>query len=261
MDIAGPENTDLWIHDLTRGTEAPLTTDAADDRAPLWTPDGTRLVFESNRAGNAGLYLMDPGRPGAPEPLLSTDDQRTIEPSGFSPDGQTLAFWWTPRNNPDIGLLSMGSGEATMLMEDGDAEAGAVISPDGGWFAYEATVTGRSEVYVERFPGRGDRVTISTAGGGHPLWSRDGQELFYRTDDGVMAVPVDAGESFDAGTPELLFEGDYYFDRSRRTWDVHPDGQRFLMVKSVSRDGGQEDVELVLVQNWLSELERLVPGP
>ena len=262
VDVADSDGTDIWVHDLARGTETRLTTDPADDRAPLWSPDGARVVFASNRdGGQEALFWKLADGPGDAEHLMSPGEARaTIEASAWSVDGQTLLFWSSGSGiSPDIGLLSMeGERASEMLFDTEFQEAAPAISPDGGWIAYHSDETGQNEVYVQRFPGLGDKEAISTDGGGQPLWSPDGKELFYRNGDEMMVVPVETDPTFSAGAPEVLFEQQYYLDRARRTYDLAPDG-RFLMVKEATDDDAADAPQLILVQNWHEELKRLVP--
>ena len=262
VDVADSDGTDIWVHDLARGTETRLTTDPADDRAPLWSPDGARVVFASNRdGGQEALFWKLADGPGDAEHLMSPGEARaTIEASAWSVDGQTLLFWSSGSGiSPDIGLLSMeGERASEMLFDTEFQEAAPAISPDGGWIAYHSDETGQNEVYVPRFPGLGDKEAISTDGGGQPLWSPDGKELFYRNGDEMMVVPVETDPTFSAGAHEVLFEQQYYLDRARRTYDLAPDG-RFLMVKEATDDDAADAPQLILVQNWHEELKRLVP--
>ena len=259
VDVAGPEGADIWVHDLARGTETRLTTDPANDRAPLWTPDGERLVFASDREGLTGLFWKLVDTPGDAERLMTgSAGTGSVEASAWSADGQTLLFWRAGGTPPDTGLLSMeGERVSEMLFETEFIEAGPAISPDGGWLAYHSNETGQNEVYVQRYPELGSRQTVSTDGGQQPLWSLDGQELFYRGPRGMMVVSVEAGATFSAGDPDVLFEQQYYLDRSRRTYDLAPDG-RFLMVKA-GDDAEGPAAQIILVQNWFEELKRLVP--
>ena len=263
VDVGAGGTADIWIHDLERGTEAILTTDATADRAPLWTPDGERVVFYSNRDGG-GLFSKLVDTPGEADLVMTVREGTTfIEAGAWSADGRTLVFWDRGAAPPDIGLLSMeGDPASELLLATESVEAGPSISPDGNWIAYASDETGQPEVYVQRFPGLGDKLPISTDGGQQPLWSPDGSELFYRGPRGMMAVPVDTEPMFSAGDPEVLFEQQYYSFRSDRTYDVAPDG-RFLMIKegTTTDDGSAPTAQIVLVQNWFEELNRLVPIP
>ena len=156
------------------------------------------------------------------------------------------------------------AGEPTWepLLQTETVESNPTISPDGGWIAYNSDESGDFEVYVQRFPGLGDRRQISTGGGAHPLWSPDGREIFYRAGDRMMAVSVEPGPTLGVGSTEVLFEGmgQYTFQPGRRAYDFLADGQRFLML----RRGGLTDEtsappQIILVQNWFEELKRLVP--
>ena len=263
LDVIHPENSDIWVHDLVRGTETLLTTDPANDTAPLWTPDGEWVVFDSTREGQPALFQKHADTPGDAERLVASSGNTFIRPASWSDEGRTLLFWEMGETGPDIGLISMEGDRATEPLLDAEAfEAAPAISPDGGWMAYESNETGQNEVYVQRFPTLGGKQTISTAGGRQPLWSPDGRELFYRAPNGMMVVPVETEPTFTAGTPEVLFNTQYFFNRSERTYDLHPDGQRFLMVKDAALTDGSGTAtqqQIVLVEHWFEELKRLVP--
>jgi serine/threonine-protein kinase len=128
--------------------------------------------------------------------------------------------------------------------------------------AYESNVSGRFEIYVERYPEQGNRQQISTGGGRLPRWSADGRELFFRTEDArqMLAVPVQSGTTMVAGRPQVLFEvAMSLIQAGSRPYDVAPDG-RFLIIRNNQADaGGSTAPTLILVQNWFEELKRLVP--
>ncbi len=264
VDVIGPAGGDIWIHDLSRGTETILTTDPADDNNPLWTPDGEWVVFASDREGQVGLFQKRADTPGDAEHLMTgSEGTVVIQPTSWSADEQTLLFWETGGGPPaDIGLLSMeGDRTSELLLQTEFRETAPAVSPDGGWIAYDSNETGESEVYVQRFPGLGGKVTISTDGGSQPLWSPDGRELFYRGPRGMMVVPVETEPTLRLGDPSVLFETQYYFFRTRRTYDLAPDGQRFLMVKegAATDDSAGPAVQIHVVLNWFSELQAQVP--
>ena len=143
-------------------------------------------------------------------------------------------------------------------------EAAPAISPDGQWIAYTSDETGQPLVYVERFPQLGGKETISRVSSRHPTWSPDGRELFYVTDAGrrLMVVPVEPGPTLQVGEATLLFEGEYFSLPVARSYDVSPNGERFLMIKPPdAATTGTAVPEAILVKNWFEELTRLVPVP
>ena len=264
VDVIGG---DIWIHDLERGTEAILTTDPANDYAPLWTPDGERVVFASTREGQLGLFQKLADTPGDAEHLMTASSgSSVIQPTGWAAEGQTLLYSEAGTTAPDIGLVSMeGDGATELLLDTASAEASPAVSPDGEWIAYNSSESGQNEVYVQRFPALGGKQTISTDGGRDPLWSADGSELFYRAPAGMMVVPVlETEPTFRAGDAEVLFDTQYLFVITLRTYDLHPDGRRFLMVKEgalTDDSGASTGPQIILVENWFEELQRLVPIP
>ena len=137
-------------------------------------------------------------------------------------------------------------------------ESRPAISPDGRWMAYQSDESRRFEIYVRSFPKVEDaKWPISSDGGMSPVWGPNGRELFYRSlDDAMMVVTIQIEPSFSAGSPRVLFTGRYHTDVFRN-YDISPDGQRFLMIKAEQAE--ETRTELIIVQNWFRELERLVP--
>ena len=149
-------------------------------------------------------------------------------------------------------------------------ELAPAVSPDGRWMAYLSDQTGQAEVYVERFPSLGARQQVSIDGGMGPQWSPDGRELFYRRlDDGtLMVVTFDSTSGEVTGRPEVVFDGRYFqslggpFDNPGYIdYGIAPDGNRFLMLKDVAETTDASQERIVIVENWLDELQRLVPSP
>ena len=256
---------DVWVSEIARGDLTPLTVAPADDFLPIWTPDGQEIVFASRReGGQLGLFSKRADGTGPVEPLMMAETIGFLVPHSWSPDGRTLAFGYSDIG-PDIGVLTLdGDREWQPLFQTAASELHPAISPNGAWIAYTSDVSGRLEIYVERFPDIGNRVTISTGGGQTPHWSPAGDELFYRRLDGaMMMVPLDATDTAQRlapGTPELLFDGSSYQQTPLpplQNYDLSPDGDRFVMIRS----GGDatELSQIVIVQNWFEELKRLVP--
>ena len=205
-----PPGTDVWTYDFARATRSRLTTDPAADRSPLWTPDGQRIVFTSTRAGYPELFWRPADGTGSDERLLA----RAKDSSMCSPAAgrQTANSSCSARCRRVVRTRSgrwPSSARPTRSAAEKRLQRDfAAVSPDGRWMAYQSNVSGRAEIYVERYPQLGSRQLISTDGGHLPLWSRDGRELFFHSLDGrhMLAVAVQPGTTLDAGRPQVLFE-------------------------------------------------------
>jgi serine/threonine-protein kinase len=252
MEVEEASNGDVWVHDLVRNTQTRLTFAPEAEGQPLWSADARRVLF----ASPTGLFVKSADGTGDPERVAS--DLSSPVPHAWSRDGKSLVF----SMGGDLYLLALaGDAKPQPLVQTQFTESHAELSPDGRWIAYSSNESGSFEVYVQPFPdiSRG-RWQISTDGGFSPAWSADGRELFYiRVGPflGIMAVPIDGREGFTAGLPKQLFAGPYNFDAQGRSWDVAPDG-RFLMLKPETVQQGSNRT-LVVVENWLEELKRLVP--
>ena len=224
------------------------------------------MVFTSNRDGQNALFQTLADSPGNAERLGTRTSGSAVflQATSWADEGQTLLFWEVGPTSTNIGLVSMEGDQAVELLLDTAAgEVTPDISPNGDWIAYEASQGGASEVYVQRFPALGDIQTISTDGGRQPLWSPDGRELFYRGPRGMMVVAVlETEPTLRLGDPEVLFDTQYFYGRAQRTYDLHPNGQRFLMVKDApptDDSGVSAQPQIILIENWFEELKRLVP--
>jgi len=251
VSIASADSGDIWIYEVERGTRIRLTFEG-NSRLQSWTPDGKRVTFGSNRAGNYDLYWKLADGSGQAEQLLSSE--YLDAPLSWSPDGQTLAFSeFNPATASDIWMLSL-EGDATPFLTTPFNEELAMFSPDGKWLAYVSDESGRYEVYVQPYPGPGGKWPISTEGGTNPRWSPGGRELFYRNGYQMMSVSVDTEPSFTAEKPRLLFEGQYLLSTRFNVpnYDISHDGQRFVMITEASTG-------IHVVLNWFEELKRLVP--
>jgi eukaryotic-like serine/threonine-protein kinase len=250
----------LWIHDLLRGTRTPLTTGSASNMLPLWSPDGSRVLFGSNRGGGWDIYsqVADGSQP-AEVVLQRPYDQFTYD---MLPDGTVLYLEITPATSRDIWTLSP-DGKTTPLrvtpFNEGEARFSPGMSSDsgGGWVAYTSDESGRREVYVQSYPGGAKRVAISTEGGSQPRWSPDGKQLYYVTGEAIVAVDFRPDGSF--GTPRRLFGRSQFLlsDYRFQTYQSSPDGMRFLMIR---RDEGSVPDRLHVMLNWSGDDDRAAPS-
>jgi serine/threonine-protein kinase len=190
-----------------------------------------------------------------------------VFPHFFTPFGQELVF---VSGNPgeDIGMFTVGSeAEPIWLLRETYVERNAELSPNGRWMAYESIESGTPEIYVRSFPNvDDDRIQISNAGGAQPLWSRDGSELFYLEADSpfqkrLMAVDVAAdAAAFGFSARRALFDWPYFSNIGGRPYDVSLDGQHFLVLKNLGQDQVGTARKIIITQNWIKELKRLVPN-
>jgi serine/threonine protein kinase len=254
------QERDLWVWDLSRATLARVTSDSGMESYPVWTPDGRQLLFTSERAGARNIFAQAADGTGAITRL--TESPNAQFPTSVSPDGARLVFTEIAASGEDVLQLRLdGTHVVTPLVQSPFSERNGEVSPDGRWLAYEANDSGRFEIYVRPFPDvtRG-RWQVSTDGGARPLWARNGQELFYLTATGaLMRVGVARGPTWAATAPRKLFERDYGIAafHSGRTYDVSPDGRRFLMIKNVGAgDPNAPSASMVVVENWFEELKQ-----
>jgi len=264
MDILSDEKSDIWIWDIDRETMTRLTINEASG-CPLWSLDGQRIAFSLGSLPDNAVYWKAADGTGKEEELGSVPD-RSLLPWSWSKDGKTLVtFEWNANAGFDIGSMSMeGDHERKPLLQEKHVETQPEISPDGRWMAYMSNESGENEIYVRPFPDVDmGRWHISTDGGDSPLWSPDGQELFYRNGDEVMAVAVETEPTFRAGKPGILFSGTYAYLSAMQPhpWDISRDG-RFLMMKEVASDGTSaagDPQKINIVLNWFEELKKQVP--
>jgi eukaryotic-like serine/threonine-protein kinase len=263
------QGADIWVWDFERRTLTQLTFDPATDASPVWTPDGKRIIFASARASNIlHLYWQAADGTGQAERLLETTLPQV--PQSISPDGARLVFRQVnPKTAMDLYTLPLtGERRTVPLLQTSFSEQNAEISSDGRWVAYQSNESGQVEVFVRPFPNTdGGKWKISTSGGTRPLWSRDGRELFYMTMSDnlprLMAATISAGAGFSASAPHMLFEGRYYAvvgGTPGRTYDVSPDGKRFLMIKDLGSETTSTDAPLVVVLNFFDDLRRIAPA-
>jgi Tol biopolymer transport system component len=235
-----------------------LTTDSGRDSEPIWSPDGTRIAYYSAaQTGGPGIFVRRADGTGSAERITSG----THLPASWSADGKWIAY----QDFGDRGI-SVATVTGLMRVEVGGQHSSQAlvkgvgrISPTERWVASMSPTTGTDEIYVLPFPDTSRaRTRISTDGGQNPTWSPDGQTLFFRRGQAMMAVAVGGDDPSTWPKPRFLFERPYFFDLGPTHYDVARDG-RFLMIKPVDLDGKGSATQLIVVQNWFEELRRLVP--
>jgi Tol biopolymer transport system component len=275
LGVADQEN-DIWTWDLKRESLTRLTFDPSQDGWPIWSPDGSRIVFASSRNGVSNLFWRAADGTGGDVRLTTSPNVQL--PASFSPDGRSLVLRESmPKTGQDLNVVhldtSWKTGPAEPLVATAYAEEGGEISPDGRWLAYYSNESGQNEVYVRPFPNvNGGRWQVSTGGGTRPGWAKNGRELYYLSNRNLggnagvtmWSVPVQTTPTFVPGNPQKLFEGIYFQGLNTRTWDVTADGQRFLMIKTAPATPAEQNStttppSVVVVEHWTEELKQRVP--
>jgi eukaryotic-like serine/threonine-protein kinase len=247
LTIRDENDADIWTYDLTRGTFSRITSSPTTQFRPIWSPDSRRLYFVFEEPV---FHIYSHAVDGAAaEPTRVLDGPYDMIPNGVSPDGELLLYHRNdPKTRGGIWALPLKGGSAPRVVIDTPAdELTGLVSPDGRWLAYRSNETGRHEIYVQAFPGGGNRIQVSLNGGEDPEWSRDSRSLFFRQGEKMMFVPFE-GSTF--GRPSLLFTAPLV------GYDVAADGR----LLAVLRDSTVPQAPVNVVVNWFDELKRLVPA-
>ncbi|HLJ45115.1 MAG TPA: protein kinase [Bryobacteraceae bacterium] len=242
---------DIWLHDISRGTESRFTFDPSNDMFPVWSPDGSHILFSSTRSGKYGLYQKSAAGTGAEELLYETTG--VTLPTDWA-RGPFIVFFNTgSKTLDDLWVLPLsGDRKVFPFLKTEFSEAQGKLSPDGRWLAYQSNESGSYRIYVQTFPGKEGKWQVSADVGTRPVWRRDGKELFYVAGDGkMMALDVRSNDKFEHGIPKALFEA-----RIPPTglFDVTSDGKRFLMLNGTEQEGSAPMA--VVVVNWLADTKR-----
>ena len=253
-DLQG--NRDVWVLDLGSGNPTRFTFDPAQDLFAVWSPDGSRIVFGSDREGPRNLYQRSATGASKEELLLKTDFN--AYPVDWSRDGRYIAYVINdPKTKIDVWVLPLSGDQKPFPFANTEAsERGARFSPDGRWLAYVSDESGIPQIYVQSFPSSGGKWQVSTTGGYHLAWRHDGKELFYvSADKKMMAVDIKGeGATFEAGAPKTLFDLRVpTFTGSQAQFAVTADGQKFLIANTF---GENRSEPITVALNWTADLKQ-----
>jgi serine/threonine-protein kinase len=248
LTLAHDDEEHIWIHDIDSNTSRQLTNDGRN-RDPIWSPDGTTIVYRSSSGEADGLLSTLADGSDSPQQVTTTGDAPV--PASWSPEGKILAYWSLgSETGLDIWMLDWESQEEPVTFRQTEFnERDPAFSPDGVWLAFVSDETGNDEVYVAAVAKPDELTRISHEGGHNPHWSPDGGRIFYRVGDELVSVSFQAAPELSIGEPEvsLSVPSDVAFDLS-------PDARYVLMAESEEKP---QQVHVIL--NWFEELERLVP--
>ena len=273
VSVVDGQRQHIHVYDLRSGTFSQVTFEGTN-RAPLWTPDGSRLTYASGRGGGQHLFWQPIDRGGPAESLLESPNE--LWPNGWSADARSLVYTENqPTNNTEIRGLGLDDGrQSTVVPNIPPRSTGTTLSVDGRWLAFVSGGDTRTspDISVLPFAGPGLRRQLAECGA-HPVWRRDGRELFYRYQcgapanpagaavrgDAIFALPFDPVRGGAAGPPVELFCGRFApRTKGGPSFDVTPDGQRFIVV--MASDEELEPSRLDVILNLGDELRRRVPA-
>jgi dipeptidyl aminopeptidase/acylaminoacyl peptidase len=238
---------DVWLYDLRSGSPTRLTTDGTANERPEWSPDGSRVLYRSDRSATSNIWWRPVDLSGSSELLVGGPDRNIFE-AVLSPDGQFIAFQ-LDTTGADVFYQRLGDTAQHPIAANPNAiEHMPRISPDGRWIAFVTDESGQEAVVVQPFPGPGGRIQVSTGAGAQPVWSRDGDRIIYRSGGWFLAARVQRTPTFAVLSRDTLMRDDFvYATNPHANYDVAPDGR--LVALQPLGDG-----QRVVVSNWRAVL-------
>jgi Tol biopolymer transport system component len=256
----------IWVDDLARSTQTPLTSTKAGDADPVWSPDGAHVAYASDRSGRTGLYQKAANGAGGEQLLLEPTGSRSL--NDWSKDGRFLLYSQVDsKTGSDLWLIPLAGARTPMAYVISEFnETHGQFSPDGHWIAYASDESGHPEIYVRPFPvtADGGKWTVSTGGGITPRWRRDGKELFFLTptDHTVMVTNVSYTPALTTTVPVRAFSASIQTNTATGSngpvsfdWDVTADGQRLLIAMPVTKEPPPQP-PITVVLNWTALLKK-----
>jgi eukaryotic-like serine/threonine-protein kinase len=257
VDVRDQER-DIWVWDISRETLSRLSFGRGLDTFPVWSPDSRRIVY--SRASRGTLLVRDADGTGQEQTLAEGDYVQFAQ--SFMPDGQRLLVT-QQRSTNDLALLDTRdpAGSGTLVVDSAFVDGPGDVSPDGRWLAYQSNESGIDQIYVRALDtSAGGRVQVSQAGGTKPAWARNQRELFYLDVSGaLMSVPVSTGGAFTSGPAVKISSTRYFSANQTRSYDVTPDGRRFLFIKDAAQNPSTTPASLIVTLNWFDEIRAKLP--
>jgi len=257
MSIGTGGRSDVWVYDIASATPIRLTSSGTLNERAEWTPDGKRVMYRADRGRRTAIWWQPADLSEPPAPLLASDAHDFYE-GVMTPDGARLVYQIDDPSSSQADVMYRGLDGDTAsrpVAITSSVEAQPRVSPDGKWVAYVTDASGASQVVVQPFPGPGGQVQISSTGGSEPIWAPDGRRIFYRDGLHLVAASVTTSPQFAVTGRTELFADDYVFAQApHANYDVSPDGNRFLMLKSTKAP------EVFVVYGWLAELRARMQG-
>ena len=258
LTIGTSDQRDVWLYDLASGAPTRLSSQSTVNERPEWSPDGTRVLYRTDRATGAAIWWRPADLSAEARPLLSREGDSFFE-AVISPDGRFIVYQQDTAGADVYYRALQGDSTPKPIANGAAIEIMPRMSPDGRWIAFVTDESGVNQVVVQPFPGPGARTQLSTAGGTEPVWSRDGTRVFYRAEGHMIAARFRTAPAFGVIGRDTLFVDDFaHSTNPHANFDASPDGTHLLMLKPVRQD------EMIVVANWSAGLKTRLgrkPGP
>ena len=257
------DKPDVWIIELAGSSAPRQLTLGGNSRIPVWSADGLRVAFRSNREGDDSIFWQKADGTGTAERLTKAETGTFHVPQSWSHDGKYLAYIVVKGGSAvAVWILSLDDKKATLLA---DRAANPDFSPDGRWLAYQSSETGQSQIFVQPFPATGAKYPVVP--GGHPFWSYDGSELFYNpAQQQIGVVSIKTRPTFSFGEPSAFSTAGLQSKNPQgntRVWDIAPDHKRLIGVTDATESatpGEAVTQQIEVVLNWFTDLRARVPS-
>ena len=252
----------VWIHEVGSTTSMRQLTFGGRNRFPVWSADGQRVAFQSDREGDLGIFWQRADGSGLAERLTKPEQGLSHVPESWSPREQRFLFSVTKGSTVSLWTFDLQSAKAAPFADvQSPNRINAAFSPDGRWVTYNVTEGAMTGIFVQPFPATGVKYQIATGTAVHPVWSRDGREIISQPQGGRQAVhTITTQPSFSFSPPALMPRGFVNLGpTSQRNYDVMPDGRILGVVSAgLTQAAGAQPIQIVL--NWFEELKQRVPS-
>ena len=255
------DNRNLWVYYIDGGAINQVTFfKEGGARRFAWSPDSKRLAYATTAEDSTNsIYVKRIDGTDTAQKIYTSPSSGNLDVVDWSTDDNKISFHQLM--NPafwDIFVYSIGDSSATPFLATPGNEFAPEFSPNGKWLLYESRESGIFEIYVRSYPKSSGGVwKISNGGGGKPVWSPDGKKIYYKNGNEMYSVDVTTTDTFSKGNPKKIFEGNYFLFQGMRSFDIHPDGDRFIMIQRLANSS--QNQKIFVIQNFDEELKRLVP--
>jgi Tol biopolymer transport system component len=254
MTVSTGGQADIWIYEIRQGLLTRLTTEGQQNDRPEWMPDGRSVLFRSNRGANNALWVQPVDNAGSAR-LLYSQPAAKVDEGVVSPDGKFLLFQSDSTGIGDLWYTALApDSQPHPVATSTGAELSARFSPDGKWIAYTSSESGATQVYVRPFPSLATRYQVSLDGGATPVWSHDGQQLYYVFGRTLLSANLNTSPAFAVLKRRVVSENVLSYQVVHADYDVFPNG------RVIGLQPTEATIRVLIVHNWATEVRERLSG-